>query len=53
MFKKIFKATVIIMFALAILGCMWDIPLMATVMKIVISAGLIAWIGSTIWTFKG
>lgn len=53
MFGKIFKATLIVIIALAILGALWNIPLLGTVIKIVISAALIAWIGFTIYSFKG
>ena len=55
MFKKIFKATLIVIISLAILGALWDIPLLGTaikVIKVVISAGLVAWIGFTLWNFK-
>lgn len=52
MFKKIFKATLIIIISLAILGSLWEIPLLGTVIKLVISAALIAWIGFTISNFK-
>ena len=52
MFGKIFKATLIIIISLAILGALWDLPLLGTAIKIVISAGLIAWIGFTIHSFK-
>lgn len=53
MFGKIFKATLIIIVSLAILGAMWNIPLLGTVMKLVISAALVAWIGFTLYNFKG
>ena len=53
MFGKIFKATLIIIVSLALLGAMWNIPLLGTVMKLVISAALIAWIGFTLYNFKG
>jgi hypothetical protein len=53
MFGKIFKATLIVIIALAILGALWNIPLLGTVIKLVISAALIAWIGYTIYSFKG
>lgn len=52
MFKKIFKATLIVIIALAILGAMWEIPLLGIVIKLVVSAALIAWIGFTIYSFK-
>lgn len=53
MFGKIFKATLIVIISLAILGALWNIPLLGTVIKIVISAALISWIGFTIYSFKG
>lgn len=53
MFGKIFKATLIVIIALAILGAMWNIPLLGTAIKLVISAALIAWIAYTIYSFKG
>lgn len=52
MFKRIFKATIIVIIALAILGSLWDIPLLGIIIKIVLSAALIAWIGFTIYSFK-
>ena len=52
MFKKIFKATLIVIISLAILGALWDLPLLGSAIKIVISAALIAWIGYTIYSFK-
>lgn len=52
MFKKIFKATLIVIIALAILGAMWEIPLLGTVIKLVVSAALVAWIAFTIYSFK-
>lgn len=52
MFKKIFKATLIVIISLAILGALWDIPLLGSAIKIVISAALIAWVGYTIYSFK-
>lgn len=52
MFKKIFKATLIVIISLAILGALWDIPLLGTVIKLVVSAALVAWIGFTIYSFK-
>lgn len=52
MFKKIFKVTLIVIISLAILGSLWDIPLLGSTIKIVISAALIAWIGYTIYSFK-
>ena len=52
MFKKIFKATLIVIISLAILGALWDIPLLGTVMKLVVSAALVAWIGFTIYSFR-
>ena len=53
MFGKIFKATLIVIIALAILGAMWNIPLLGTAIKLIISAALIAWIAYTIYSFKG
>lgn len=52
MFKRIFKATIIVIIALAILGSLWDIPLLGTIIKLVISGALIAWIGFTVYSFK-
>lgn len=52
MFKRIFKATLIIIISLAILGSLWNIPLLGTIIKLVVSAALIAWIGFTIYSFK-
>lgn len=52
MFKKIFKAVLIIIISLALLGALWDIPLLGMAIKVVISAGLVAWIGFTLWNFK-
>jgi hypothetical protein len=52
MFKRIFKATIIVIISLAILGAMWDIPLLGMVIKLVLSAALVAWIGFTIYSFK-
>lgn len=52
MFKRIFKATLIVIIALAILGAMWEIPLLGTIIKLVVSAALVAWIGYTIYSFK-
>lgn len=52
MFARIFKATLIVIIALAILGSLWNIPLLGTIIKVVISAALIAWIGFTITSFK-
>lgn len=52
MFGKIFKATLIVIIALAILGALWNIPLLGTIIKLVISAALIAWIAYTIYSFK-
>ena len=52
MFKKIFKATLIVIIALAILGALWDIPILGIIIKLVVSAALIAWIGFTIYSFK-
>lgn len=53
MFGKIFKATLIIIVCLALLGAMWNIPILGTIMKLVISAALIAWIAFTLYNFKG
>lgn len=52
MFGKIFKATLIIIISLALLGAMWDLPLLGSVIKIVVSAALVAWIAFTILHFK-
>lgn len=52
MFKKIFKATLSIIVALAVLGALWDIPLLGIAIKVIISAALIAWICFTIYGFK-
>ena len=52
MFGKIFKAVLIVVISLALLGALWDIPLLGMAIKVVISAGLIAWMGFTIWNFK-
>ena len=52
MFKKIFKATLIVIVSLTILGSLWNIPLVGIAIKIVISAALIAWMGYTIVNFK-
>lgn len=52
MFGKIFKAMLIIIISLALLGAMWDIPLLGSAIKIVVSAALIAWIAFTIYNFK-
>ena len=52
MFKRIFKATIIVIISLAILGALWDIPLLGMVIKLVLSAALVAWIGYTIYSFK-
>ena len=52
MFKKIFKATLIVIISLAILGVLWDVPLLGIIIKLVVSAALIAWIGFTIYSFK-
>ena len=52
MFGKIFKATLIVIIALAILGALWDVPLLGIIIKLVVSAALIAWIGYTIYSFK-
>ena len=52
MFKKIFKATLITIVSLAILGSLWNIPLLGMAIKVVISAALIAWCGYTIYGFK-
>ena len=52
MFGKIFKAVLVIIIALAILGSMWELPLLGTAIKLVVSAGLVAWIAFTIWSFK-
>lgn len=52
MFKKIFKATLIVIISLALLGAMWDIPLLGSAIKIVVSAALVAWIAFTIYNFK-
>ena len=46
---KIFKTTLITIIVLLLLGAMWNIPLLGTVMKIVISAALITWL---VMTFK-
>jgi hypothetical protein len=52
MFGRIFKATLIVIISLAILGALWDLPLLGSAIKIVISAALIAWMGWTVWSFK-
>lgn len=52
MFGKIFKATLIVIIALAILGAMWNVPLLGTIIKLVVSAALVAWIAYTIYSFK-
>ena len=52
MFGKIFKAILIIVISLALLGALWDIPLLGMAIKVVISAGLVAWMCYTIWNFK-
>ena len=52
MFGKIFKATLIIIISLAILGALWDLPILGTAIKLVISAALVAWIAFTIANFK-
>ena len=52
MFGKIFKAVIIVIVSLALLGALWDLPLLGMAIKVVISAGLIAWIGYTIYSFK-
>ena len=52
MFGKIFKAVLVIIVALAILGSMWELPLLGTAVKLVVSAGLVAWIGYSIYSFK-
>ena len=52
MFKKIFKATLIVIISLALLGAMWDLPLLGSAIKIVVSAALVAWIAFTIYNFK-
>lgn len=46
---KIFKTTLITLIVLLLLGTMWNIPLLGTVLKIVISAALITWL---VMTFK-
>lgn len=46
---KIFKTTLITLIVLLLLGAMWNIPLLGTVLKIVISAALITWL---VMTFK-
>lgn len=53
MFGKIFKTVIIFIVCLLLLGCMWNIPLLGTVLKIVISAGLITWMVMTVKSFKG
>ena len=52
MFGRIFKATLVVIISLAILGALWDLPLLGTAIKVVISAALIAWIAFTIHSFK-
>ena len=52
MFGKIFKAVIAIIISLVILGFLWDLPLLGLAIKIVISAGLVAWIVHTVMNFK-
>ena len=52
MFGRIFKAVIIIIISLALLGALWDLPLLGMAIKVVISLGLIAWMAYTVWSFK-
>lgn len=52
MFGKIFKTTLIAIICLALLGAMWNIPLLGTTIKIIISAALIAWLIVTLKNFN-
>lgn len=52
MFGKIFKVTLVSLIVLLLLGAMWHVPLLGTVMKIIISAALIAWLVVTFKNFN-